>query len=144
MNRYLDLKKQQETEFNAFPMFFAFNKEQFADGMKKLGLLPDQLDMIYKFNGGGYYRRSDAKDFHALLGRHTEEVEDAIVADIKGDGYIYEMFRYELANHEYGYTCDDSDTLNALGLSLEEIEANPALKEGLKNAKITCHSEFIG
>jgi hypothetical protein len=144
MNEYLELKKKQEAEFNAFPMFFAFNKDQFADGMKKLGLLPDQLDMIYKFNGGGFYKRSDSKDFHALLKRHTEEVEAAIKDDTKGDGYIFEMFRYELANHEYGYTGDEEDTLNALGLSMVEIEDNPALKEGLRNAKIQVCSEFMG
>jgi hypothetical protein len=44
-------------------MFFALSKEQFAEGMSKFGLTPDDKDKIYKLgNTGGFYLRTDAND----------------------------------------------------------------------------------
>ena len=37
-NQYQEMRNRQQAEVNAFPMFFAFNKQQFAEGMRKLGL----------------------------------------------------------------------------------------------------------
>ena len=36
-NQYQEMRNHQQAEVNAFPMFFAFNKQQFAEGMRKLG-----------------------------------------------------------------------------------------------------------
>ena len=44
------------------------------------------------------------------------------------------MFIYELANHEYCITYDLEETLNALGLSVEEINADERLLHGLNKA----------
>lgn len=62
----------------------------------------------------------------------------AIKADHAEDGFIFQMFRDELNNHEYNWTGDVSDTLEALGLTLEEIESNPALLAGFNKAKECC------
>ena len=35
-NQYQEMRNRQQAEVNAFPMFFAFNKQQFAEGMRKL------------------------------------------------------------------------------------------------------------
>lgn len=45
------------------------------------------------------------------------------------------MFLYEMDNHEYGYTGDLDDTLDALGMEWEEIEASEKLLTGLKKAQ---------
>ena len=47
---------------------------------------------------------------------------------------IYDMFYTELANHEYIITGDLEPTLEALDLSLEEINSSKALLHGLKKA----------
>ena len=39
-NPYQEMRNRQQAEVNAFPMFFAFNKQQFAEGMRKLGCPP--------------------------------------------------------------------------------------------------------
>lgn len=44
------------------------------------------------------------------------------------------MFLYELDNHEYGYTRDTEDTLDALGYTAEEVLGNPQLKRGIEKA----------
>jgi hypothetical protein len=117
-------------------MFFAFNRKQFDEGMEKLGLKPNETDKIYSLKGtGGYYRKSDAKALYDMFDRHQQEKEAAIAADTTGEGYIYQMFVYELANHEYCITYDLEPTLDACGLTLEEVQSNPALLAGLKKAK---------
>ena len=135
MNAYTALKKKHQDEVNAFPMFFAFNKQQFEEGMKELGLKPTDTDKIYKLGStGGYYRKSDSAAFHEMFTRQAQEMKEAIAADETGNGFIYDMFNYELGNHEYGYTWDPEPTLNALGMTMEEIESSPALLHGWKKA----------
>lgn len=135
MNKYLELKNRHEKEFNEFPMFFAFSNKQFEEGMAKFGLKPDQTDMIYKFgNTGGFYLRTDSEKLKEMLTRHEAEMEEAIAADETGDGFIYDMFNYELGNHEYCITWDLEPTLDCLGLTLEEVKADARLYHGLKRA----------
>ncbi|NYC95062.1 hypothetical protein DFN09_003049 [Clostridium acetobutylicum] len=60
-NKYIEMKRKHQKEVNNFPMFFAFSKEQFKEGMKKLGLEPSETNKIYKFgNTGGFYKRTDS------------------------------------------------------------------------------------
>lgn len=52
--------------------------------------------------------------------RLKEEREAAIAEDKTGDGFIYQMFLCELSNHEYNYTEDVEETLDALGYTWEQ------------------------
>lgn len=131
MSQYLELKERHQAELNAFPMFFAFSEKQFAEGMAKLGLSENDTGKIYRLGTtGGFIRKSDSKDLSSLMKRHNKEMQDAIDADTTGKGFIFDMFLYELENHEYCITHDITDTLNALGVTKKQIENNPALKVG--------------
>ena len=134
MNRYADLKRRQQEEFNAFPMQFAFSTEQFNQAMAALGLDLTDTDKVYRVPGGGFYRREDGPRFKEMLDRFDQELKDAIAGDQTGDGFIYEMFLYELDAHEYGYTMDRSDTLDALGYTADEVLGDPRLKRGIEKA----------
>ena len=134
-NKYRELKAQQQKEVNEFPFFFAFNDEQFIRGMETFGLTEEDTDKIYKFvNTGGYYLRADVERLREMFDRHEQERNDAVAADKKGTGYIYQMFLDELANHEFAYTDDIGDTLDALCITVEEINKNPNLRRGLEKA----------
>ena len=91
-NRYQELRQRQQKEFDALPLGFAFGDKQ-AD-----------LDKIYSIGYGGYIQKKDAPLLHETRKRHDKELEDAIAADETGEGFVFEMFLYELDNHEYGYT----------------------------------------
>ena len=131
-NQYQELRNRQQEEVNAFPMFFAFDQQQFAEGMRRLGLRPSDMNQVYAIAGtGGFYRKSDAPKLHEMFARHRKELEEAIAADKAGDNFIYEMFLTELSNHEYCYTGDVQDTLDALGITPQYMEAMPQLKAGL-------------
>ena len=115
-------------------MMFAFSRNQFDEGMRKLGLEPTDTDKIYSIGHGGFIRKSDSEALKEMLDRHGNEIEQAILGDSTGEGFIYDMFRYELDNHEYSYTHDISDTLDSLGITIEEVNANERLLHGLKLA----------
>lgn len=136
MNTYLQLKEKHQNEVNSFPMVFAFNNKQFEEGMRKLGLKLTDTDKVYKLSGtGGFYRKTDAKALHDMLERHAKEMDEAVKNDKTGEGFIFDMFNYELANHEYVITYDISDTLAALDLTIEDINNNSLLKKGLEKAR---------
>ena len=134
MNRYAEMKQRQQQEFSAFPMQFAFSDKQFIEGMAALGLEPTDTDKVYKAPGGGFYRREDGQRLKEMMDRFDRELQEAIAADETGEGFIYEMFLYELDNHEYSYTGDMSDALDALGYTADEVLGDPRLKRGIEKA----------
>ena len=136
METYTELKRRHEEEFGAFPMIFAFSDKQFEEGMEKLGLTLNDTDKVYKNSCGGIYRKTDSEALKSLMHRHADELTGAIDGDEDGTGFILGMFDYELANHEYCYTWDITDTISALGLTVDKINESKSLSNGLRLAKI--------
>lgn len=135
MESYRELRDRQQKEFNELPLGFAFSDKQFDEMMKKWGLDPEKdLDKIYRIPGGGFIQKKDHKRFREVLDRHNTEMEAAKAADEDGTGFLYQMFKYELDNHEYGYTGDFEDTLDSLGLTWEDVAASPRLLKALDKA----------
>ena len=130
----IKLKEKHQKEVNDFPFGFAFSNEQFKDMMIKFGLKEKDTDKIYSIGAGGYIKKTDSEAMHNMFKRHREEMENEIQNDKDGTGFIYEMFRYELSNHEYCVTYDIEPTLDALGLTLDKINENQNLVKGLKKA----------
>ena len=136
LNLYKELHDRHQVEINAFPFGFAFSQDQFDKMMvERFNLTPTDTDKIYSIGGGGYIRKEDHQAMCEMIERHAKEKKDAIAADLTGEGYIYDMFVYELANHEYMITMTSDDTLDALGLTWEDVKADPRLSHGLKKAK---------
>ena len=135
MNKYQELKKKQASELNKLPMKFAFSNEQFKKGMEELGLTEKDVEKVCGIGAGGFMKKEDVGSLHSMWKRHDEERKQAMDDDQDGSGYILDMFYYEMCNHEYGYTYDLTDTLNALGLTLAKIENDVKLKNGLMLAK---------
>lgn len=135
MNRYAEMSNRHQAAVNALPLRFAFSDEQFERAMAELGLKPTDTDKIYKLGvGGGFYRKTDAELVRKTFEDNSNELEEAIAADKTGEGFIYEMFLYELRNHEYGYTGETEDTLDALGYGTEDLEKDKRLAVGLRKA----------
>ena len=143
MNKYKELKSRQQKEIDAFPLGACFSNKQFEEMMAKWDLTVNDTDKICSVGGGCYIRKSDKDAFLEMFKRFDREKQDAIKEDRTGNGFIYDMFLYELANHEYCITNDLTDTLDAVDLSQEEINKdkrlshglNKAIKNYLKNAK---------
>lgn len=135
MNAYMEMKQLHQEDINAFPMVFAFGDKQFREAMQKLGLDPSETDKVCSIYGAGdILLKSDVPAYLEMTKRHQKEMEDAIAADGTGEGFIYDMFDYELSNHEYGYTQDPSDALDALGISWNKLGSDDRLLHGFKKA----------
>ena len=113
MKTYIELKREQELDLNAFPMGFDFNDKQLTEGLDKLGVTKSEVIGI---PGGGFIRKSDNVRFFELFSRQDLEMREAM----KNDAFLTSAIRYELGNHEYCITYDSSDTPAALGLALDD------------------------
>lgn len=130
------MRNRQQKEVNALPIRFAFNQEQFREIMKEWGLRPKMdLDKIARIPFGGFIQKKDAPLMHETFARHHKELQAAIDADPTGEGFIKDMFLYELENHEYSYTGTAEDALDSLGFSFEDVAADPRLARGLSLAE---------
>ena len=128
---YVEHKKQASKDIDGLDILFAFSGEQLSSGLKKLGVSSDELIPV---SCGGYIRKSDKQKYIDTFEGIQDRFRKLIENDKEGDGFIKSMFRYELANHEYGYTYELEDTLDALDFTYEDILANSALENGLSKA----------
>ena len=134
MNKYSKVKEKHKKEINNFPFIFAFSNEQLIKNMSKHGLSKNETNKLIQLGHGTFIKKSDKEKFKEMFNRHEEELKKSINEDLTGEGFIYQMFDYELANHEYCITYELDDTLDELGLTLEEIKNDARLAHGLKKA----------
>lgn len=134
MNAYAEMKKRHQEEINALPIYWAFTEERFDEVLKELGLTKNDTDKLCKTFGGGFCLASDADMIVTTLARHRANLRAEIRADKTGLGFIKDMFISELRNHEYGYTLETEETVNACGFTEAEVEEDPRLKRGLEAA----------
>lgn len=67
-NHYQELRDRQQEEVNAFPMFFAFDQRQFAEGMRRLGLRPSDMNQVYAIAGtGGFTAKAMRRSYMKCL-----------------------------------------------------------------------------
>ena len=136
---YKKMKREHQAEVDNFPLYFAFNDKQFDKAMKKAGLSPEDTDKVCRIGLGGFIRIDDKEKFINMMETHDKELKQSIAADKTGENFIKDMFLYELGNHEYIITGRFDDTLDALGLTFEEVKEDEALEHGL----ITARNEYI-
>lgn len=138
MNKYMELKNKIQKEVDEFPMGFAFSNEQFEKMKEELGVKEDSE--LLSIGAGGFIRKTDREAFNELFNNKAKRIDEAIAEDKTGEGFIKDMFLYELANHEYCITYDLEDTLYALDLTYEEVMNDERLLRGLTLAK----NEYLG
>lgn len=131
---YQQLVDKQQKEVNEFPLGAAYNKKQFEEMMAKWNLKPTDTDQITTIMNGVFIRKSDIPAYIELVNKFHNETQEAIKNDETGEGFVYQMFAYELDNHEYSVTYDLEETLDALGYTIEDIQNDRKLSHGLKKA----------
>jgi hypothetical protein len=119
-------------------MFFAFNESQFKEGADKLDIRDGDVAELCSIDGariGAFYNSSHSDALNEMFERHEKETQDKIKEDKTGNGFIYDMFFHELCNHEYSYTCDETDTFIVLGISWKDLEESKPLFRGFEKAR---------
>lgn len=120
---YKETKDYIQKKVNDFPYMWAFSNQQFAE-LKKREQVEDK-DLM-QLNTGAIIRKTDLERHRKL----SAEINDLMEKGYKDYNYCLEMFRYELANHEYGYTWDLDDTIHGLGIE-DELEKNEIMSKAL-------------
>lgn len=132
-NRYAALWQKHGKEFITLPIKFVDDEKGFQEIMEDWGLDPEKdIDKITSVGSGGFVLNKDVKLVLQMLMRHAEERDAAIAADTTGEGFIYDMFIYELNNR--GFTEDFWFVMSALGYTVERILNDPRLKLGFFKA----------
>lgn len=139
-NSYKELIDKQMAETNSFPVKAANNNEQFEKIVNEWNLSFDENSDNYygkqliPVGLGMFIRKKDVKAFNDMLNRHREEHLKAIKEDKTGDGYIYDMFIYELQKHKYQYTSRVDEVLQTLNVSIETLLQNTVMSQALIKA----------
>lgn len=96
MLTYSEYKEKRQCEFSDLPIFFAFNNDQFEEGMQSIGLAADDTDKIYSLGAGGYFKKTDKPLIDAFFNKTD------ILPELMQDHEFCENAVYdELCNHEY-------------------------------------------
>lgn len=138
MNLYEIQKDEHQKKVSEFLYkygFFAFNDKQIKEGLRKLNIQPGQKGVITVLPGGGYILSERIDEFLELVHAAQAERAAAIADPETGKQFAYDMFYTELANHEYTYTGDESETLEALGITPEDLDGSETLRAALARAK---------
>ena len=133
---YSDFKQAERAAIDALPIQFAFNNQQFEEGMRKLGLSPDETDKVRKVPYGGFCLATDAKRIVETICSFSKKLDELMASD---DDFAVDALRYELDNHEYGYTGDPDDALESLGLPSDVNKLDDRMKELFCRASELCY-----
>jgi len=128
---YHTLTETHQKQFNTLSqklgIFYAFSNEQFDKGLTTLNLTRDNYkDKLSSVGNGGYILKENVKELETFSINQHNELHEAY----KDNDFLLKALTYELCNHEYCYTGDSTDALNALGLDLKDIP-----KDILKQAR---------
>jgi hypothetical protein len=116
---YGQQKARHHDELNGFEgIFFAFSNEQFAEGMAKVGLSPEDTKQIYSLGAGGYLLKTRSKAWGEILKRHEMERKQ-LRANKKA---LVDALVYELRNHEFCILRDPQEAVEAIGETMETID----------------------
>lgn len=133
MNQYKEMLSRHYAEFRKIPTVFAFTEEGAERKLKEIGL--SSMDELAHLGGGIFIRTTDVPRLKEMSTRFRREQQEAIDADKSGDGFVYQMFYTMLEGHDFCFTLDAEDALEALDMTMEDIESNPKLKRAFERAK---------
>lgn len=126
---YKAMDDRHQTEYHALftdlrPLvFYAFGDKQFNEALDEyLKAGGDRSQLVAAF--GGLYGQEDKVDeLFALMKRQGAERSNALRSN---KTYAVGAFRYEMDNHEYGWSEDDETVLESLGLTTDDLTGDLA------------------
>ena len=124
METYKEMGARHQSEVNALPLAFAFSDRQFKEQLAAWNMTEAEAKAgaIIAIGAGGFIRATDKELVFSTLERIHDEQRAAIEADTTGNGYILQGLKYELINHEYSYTGDTTEAIEAVGLTEEDLK----------------------
>lgn len=131
---YDALQKAHQEDISNFPILWLFGKKsdaELAEAISKIGA--KSVDELVGIGGGGYIHKEKKEDFLTMMRKHAREKE----AFSSNPNNLIEVIFSEMCDHEYNYTQDPEDTLNALGKTYKDLQ-DPNFKKAWKLAEKKC------
>lgn len=132
MEKYSEMRKRHQRETDALPMQAAFGTEQFNAMLSRWGLTENDTAKVTALGYGMYCLNEDRPRIVEALQCHARELAEAMAAD---DDFFKGAVMAEMANHEYGYTGDITDTLRALDITPEQYRNDQRIKRLIDEAE---------
>ena len=128
---YSALKKAHQEDISNFPILWLFGKKSDAEITEEISKIgAKSVDELINIGDGGYVHKNKKEDFVAMIKNHAEERKKFS----SNQNNLIEVIFSEMCNHEYAYTQDPEDTLNALGKTYKDLQ-NPDFKKAWKLAE---------
>lgn len=132
--KYKEYKEIMSKEINEFVdanCIWAFGKEQLEQALKERNLTQEQFNNEFcGFIGGGAIRKDKVKEYLEICEKQNAKLKELL----NDEQFACDALYYELANHEYGYTGNETPALETLGLTADDIVDNPVLNRAFCQA----------
>jgi len=131
-NSYKELDRAHQDDISRFPMTFIFGRkseEELTECLSKIGA--KSLEECVSINCGGIIRKVDKDRWLGLCKLHREEK----VLFFQDDNHLVDAFVCEMNNHEYAYTGEYDDVLEALGFEEKDLQVERIRKAFNKASK---------
>ena len=126
---YEEFRNKRQDEFDNFKgIGFAYSNKQFNKLLEKLNTTSDNL---YSIGHGGYILKNRYNDFMDMLIKNDNELDELM----KDYDFCLSALKFELFNHEYGITYDNTPALEALNLTSEDLINNETVSRAYKEAR---------
>lgn len=130
---YLDLQKRQREDLDNFPIAYAFNEQQLAEALKKLGAKKEECVTVW--GAGDIVKKTDVPALKAMLKRHIKEVHELL----KNEQDAEEAFLYEMDNHEYSINwTGDEDVMACFYVDYKKLD-----EMGLRDAYLRARNKHM-
>lgn len=128
--KYYELKDKQQKEINELPIKFAFSDEQFKEVINYFNVKEEEIkEKLVSVPGGGFMLKTDLPKLKETFINHAKEINQAMTED----SFLIDAINYELANHEYCITGDITDTVEVLGLDMNDTRVIKCFNIAIKD-----------
>lgn len=130
------MQQAHSKEISSLPIVWMFGKkteEEITAILQEIGA--KSLSECVSIGGGGVMRKCDTELFRDTLARQERERKQFMTE------HLFDAILCEMRNHEYGYTHDPEDTLNALGKTRKDLEENKDFNRVWCRAQKICFAE---
>ena len=133
---YGEMKDAHQKDVNEFPMIFLFGRKSDDELKKELSKISATSleECVSLYGAGDVMNKADVPKWSELCKFHDAEIKNFE----KKESNLVERILYEMNNHEYGYTMDPEDTLNALGKTFEDLENDQLFNRAWAKAQNKC------
>lgn len=133
MTLYEKFKQEAKQEINALPMDFAFSGKQMTEALKRLGA--ESRKECDSLGGGALCLKKDPDRIVSTI----DALDKKLVKNMQDDfDFAKSAFIYELNNHEYNFTYDETDALEALSVTREMLSNNAQMRKAFVEAVAVC------